>query len=345
MAALVDRITSARFRSKTLRFSIRLNNDLELDAYPRLASAAEAAGFDQFWVSDDLFHRSVWIILAAVAQATARIQIGTCIVNPYTMHPSEIAMAAGALDELAGGRCCLGISSGASDFLDWVGIHQEHPVREVADTVQILRRVFAGESAEAFGWAPEAYLRFPVRQIPIYVGAMGPAMLRTIGRYADGGLPLLFPPEHFSVAMGYIREGLRVAGRPVEEVDVAACIWCSVGEDRTAAEAVIRDKVAYYGHALSPTILQALGLERAEFEPIRRAIMVDRDVDRARAMVTPAMLRIGIVGTTRDLMPRLEGLVALGAEHLSFGPPLGPDPIRAIEMLGRDVLPYFRGAA
>src|SRR5579859_4364856 len=105
-----------------VRFSVRLNNDLQVSAYPPLARAAEAAGFDQVWVSDDLFLRSVWVILSAVAQATVRIQIGTCIVNPYTMHPAEIAMAAGALDELSGGRVCLGVSSGASDFLGWVGI-------------------------------------------------------------------------------------------------------------------------------------------------------------------------------------------------------------------------------
>ena len=87
-----------------MRFSLRFNNDLEVSAYAPLARAAEAAGFDQFWVSDDLFLRSVWIILASVAQATERIQLGSCVVNPYTMHPAEIAMAAGALDELSGGR-------------------------------------------------------------------------------------------------------------------------------------------------------------------------------------------------------------------------------------------------
>jgi 5,10-methylenetetrahydromethanopterin reductase len=100
--------------------------------------------------------------------------------------------------------------------------------------------------------------------------------------------------------------------------------------------------VAYYGHALSPLILRQLGIERAEFEPIQAAVMVDRDMARARAMVTPAMLRIGIVGTAADLIPRLEGLVAMGARHLSFGPPLGPDPLAAIELLGRDVLPRLR---
>jgi 5,10-methylenetetrahydromethanopterin reductase len=318
--------------------------------YPRLAPAAEAAGFDQFGVSDDLFLRSVGVILAAVAQATRRMQIGTCIVNPYTMHPAEIAMAAGALDELSGGRLVLGLSSGASDFLGWVGIRAERPLAAVVDSVETLRQLFGGHAAAPAGpflsgWTAEAYLRFPVRQIPIYIGAMSPGMLRAIGRVADGGLPLLFPPEHFGEAIGHIRQGLHESERPPEAVDVAACIWCSVDADRQAAEAVLRDKVAYYGHALSPSILDALGVARAEFEPIQHALMVERDAQRARSMVTERMLRIGVVGTAADLIPRLEGLVAMGARHLSFGPPLGPDPLRAIELLGRDVLPHFRSAS
>jgi len=330
-----------------MRFSVRLNNDLEMRAYPELARAAESAGFDQFWVSDDLFMRSAWIILSAVAQATKRIQIGTCIVNPYTLHPAEMAMAAGALDELSGGRLCLGLASGATEFLGWVGIQPEHPVSAVTETVQVLRRLFAGEPAAVDGqfvrgWTPEAYLRFPTRRIPIYVGAMGPAMLRTTGRVADGGLPLLFPPEHYSSAMAYIQDGLSQAGRTDDDIDVAACIWCSVSDDRQAAEDALRDKIAYYGHALSSLILHELGVERREFEPIQRALVVDRDVARARALVTPAMLRIGVVGTAGDLIPRLEALVRKGARHLSFGPPLGPDPHAAIELLGRDVLPRFR---
>jgi 5,10-methylenetetrahydromethanopterin reductase len=315
-----------------VRFSLRFNNDLEVSAYPRLAHAAEQAGFDQFWVSDDLFLRSVWIILSAVAQATERIQLGTCIVNPYTMHPAEMAMAAGALDELSGGRFCLGISSGAGDFLNWVGVTPEQPVRAVVETVKALRGLFAGERPDVKGWTPEAYLRFPTRQIPIYIGAMSPAMLRSIGRIADGGLPLLFPPEHFSTAIAFIREGLEQAGRSANDVDIAACIWCSVSADRAQAEMVLREKIAYYGHALSPLILQQLGVDRAEFEAIEPAL------------VTPAMLRIGVVGTSQDLIPRLETLVTMGARHLSFGPPLGPDPLAAIEILGKEVLPRFRDA-
>ena len=46
---------------RQMRFSVRFNNDLPVGAYAPLARAAEQAGFDQFWVSDDLFLRSAWI--------------------------------------------------------------------------------------------------------------------------------------------------------------------------------------------------------------------------------------------------------------------------------------------
>ena len=56
-----------------MKFSLRLNNDLPVSTYVQLAQAAEAAGFGQFWVSDDLFLRSAPVILTAVACVTERI--------------------------------------------------------------------------------------------------------------------------------------------------------------------------------------------------------------------------------------------------------------------------------
>jgi 5,10-methylenetetrahydromethanopterin reductase len=331
-----------------VRFSIRLNNDLPLAEYARLARAAEAAGFDQFWVSNDLFLRSVWVILSSVAQATERIRIGTCIVNPYTMHPAEMAMAASTIDELAHGRFCLGISSGADDFLSWIDVHPRRPVSAVAETIAALRRLWHGDRqhpATPFlgTWSPAAHLRTDrsMRDIPIYVGAMSPRMLRLIGQQADGGLPLLFPPESFPEAIDHIRSGAMQAGRTLADVDIAACIWCSVAEDRQAAERALREKLAYYGHTFSSSILARVGLSRADFAPIQQRMHAGDPVAAAE-LVTPAMLRLGVVGTAADLIPRLQHLVRLGARHLSFGPPLGPDPVAAIDALGREVLPRFK---
>ncbi len=65
-------------------------------------------------------------------------------------------------------------------------------------------------------------------------------------------------------------------------------------------------------------------------------------MDKASSLVDERMLRIGVLGGAQDVIQRLEPLVEAGARHLSFGPPLGPDPIEAIALLGREVLPYFR---
>ncbi len=332
-----------------MKFSIRLNNDLPTSQIIALAQAAERFGFDQFWVSHDLFLRNVWVVLGAVARETSRIQIGTGIVNPYSASLAEIAMGAATLAELSGGRFNLGFGAGAADFLSWIGVRQDRPLAAVRESIIVLRQLFGGQRVSLNGrwlkgWSDQAYLRFTLpARIPVYLGAMSAKMLRLVGEIADGGLPLLFPPEHFRNVRALIVEGARIAGRDLETIDIAACVWCSISQDGAAARDALAEKIAYYGHALSPLIYQQLGLRAEDFAPIRRAVVDERDIAKGKSMVSDAMLRIGIVGTADEVIRRCEGLVAEGARHLSFGPPLGPDPLGAVEELGRKVLPYFRG--
>lgn len=330
-----------------MKFSLRLNNDHSIETYVALAKTAEQAGFHQFWVSHDLFLRSAPVILSAVALNTQKIEIGTCILNPYTVNPSEIAMLAATLDELSNGRFNLGLASGAGDFLGWVGLEQEKPLTAVVESMKVINALLAGEKANFEGqflkWTEEAYLRFkPLRRVPIYLGAMSPKMLEAIGEVADGGLPLLFPPEHYQNVIPLVEKGAQRAGRALAEIDIAACIWCSVSENRDAAIDVLKEKIAYYGHALSPTILANLGLTHDDFVEIEHAVMVENNLEKAKAMVTDPMLQIGIAGSSKDLITRIEKLVGMGATHISFGPPLGPNLIEAVETIGREVIPYFR---
>ena len=99
--------------------------------------------------------------------------------------------------------------------------------------------------------------------------------------------------------------------------------------------------MAYYGHALSPLILQQLGLTQADFQTIEQAIMVERNEAKAIGLVDERMLRIGVLGSPHDVIERLEPLVAAGVTHLSFGPPLGPDLGEAVRLLGQ-VIDHFR---
>lgn len=327
-------------------FSIRLNNDHRIEEYVALARRAEALGFDQFWVSNDLFLKSAPVILAAVAGTTKRIGIGTAILNPYTMNPGEISMIAATLDELSGNRFYLGLAAGASEFMKWVGIEYRAPLAAVRESVAAMRRLLRGEAgvdASTLHWTKDAYLRFRApRLTPIYIGAMGPKMLRLSGEIGDGALPLLLPPEHYFTVRPFLEEGVKDRDPALGPFDFACCIWVSLSRDVNAARRVLAEKVAYYGSALSPTILERLSLTHEDFAIIERAVTEERDMDKACSLVDERMLRIGVVGGAKEVIRRLEPLVAAGARHLSFGPPLGPDPLEAVELLGREVLPYFR---
>ncbi|HEY7697128.1 MAG TPA: LLM class flavin-dependent oxidoreductase [Vicinamibacteria bacterium] len=332
--------------AEAFTFSIRLNNDHRIEEYVALAQKAEALDFDQFWISNDLFLKSAPVILSAVAVATKRIGIGTGILNPYTMNPSEIAMIAATLDELSGNRFHLGLAAGARDFMKWIGVEYRTPVAAVRESVAAIRRLLAGDAgvdASTLHWTKDAYLRFrPSRVAPVYIGAMGPEMLRLSGEIGDGVLPLLLPPEHYFTVRPVLEEGMKARPSALGPLDFACCIWVSLSSDPRAARRALAEKIAYYGSALSPLILDRLSLTREDFAIIERAVVEERDMDKASSLVDERMLRIGVVGGPRDVIQRLEPLVAAGARHLSFGPPLGPDPLEAVELLGREVLPYFR---
>jgi len=325
-----------------VKTSLRLNNDVTVAEFVELAQAAEACGFDQIWISNDLFLRSAPVVLAAAARHTRSIGLGTCILNPYSIHPAEIAMMAATLQEASGGRFYLGLAAGAKEFLAWAGIERRAPLARTRDAVRSVRTLLAGgrPASEDVGgrWHDEAYLRVPAIAAPIYVGGMSPRMLELAGEIADGVLPLLFPPEHYAAAAAQVRTGAERAGRRVEDLDLAACIWCSIDPDADRARAALAAKIAYYGPSFAPYLLERAGLTVGDFDAIRGAMRAGDAAGAARG-VTPAMLSLGIAGGADDVLARCRGLITMGARHLSFGPPLGPEPVQAVQTLGASVLP------
>jgi 5,10-methylenetetrahydromethanopterin reductase len=330
-----------------MRFSLRLNNDTAADTFVELTEVAEAAGFHQVWVSNDLFLRSAPVLLAHAAHRTSTIQLGTGIMNPYSVHPAELAMLATTLQEVTGGRFLLGLGAGAEDFLRWAGLQRPQPLARTRAAVAAIRILLEGgrpsdHDGTGDGWTEDAYLRTPAHPTPIYLGVMSPRMLALSGEVADGALPLLFPPEHFPTAAAQAAEGARRVGRDPSTLDLAACVWASVDDDAAAARHALATKIAYYGPSFAPYLLARAGLSIADFDPISAALRRD-GLDTAARLVTEPMLRLGIAGGAADVVDRCRWLITQGATHLSFGPPLGPDPRRAVEVLGSEVLPALGG--
>lgn len=333
-----------------LTVSLRVNNDLTATEAIDLALAAEAAGIDQLWISNDLMLRSAPVLLGAISQRTTRLRIGTGIMNPYTVHPAELAMAAATLQEITHGRFLLGLGAGSAEFLDWVGIAQPTPLTTTRQALRGIRELLrSGRPSQIEGagpgWTDDARLRFtpPAEPVPIYIGAMSPRMLAFAGEEADGVLALHLPPEHLITAREHVSAGIRAAGRDESDIDLPACVWLSMDTDPDAAARALALKLAYYGPAFSPFLLGRAGLTPEDFVEAERHL-ARGDTDAAASAITEQMLRLGICGGTDDVIARCRGLLELGVTHLSFGPPLGPDPATAIALLGEVVVPALRDA-
>lgn len=78
-----------------------------------------------------------------------------------------------------------------------------------------------------------------------------------------------------------------------------------------------------------------------DFDPIKQRLAAG-DYAGAEALVNDDMMKLALVGTPREIVPRIEPLLEAGITQVSLGGPLGPDPGRAIELLGSQVLPHFR---
>src|SRR5262249_57028278 len=115
-------------------------------------------------------------ILAAAAQVTQRLRLGTGIVPIYTRTPTILAMTIATLDALSGGRAVLGLGVSSEIIIGaWHGLPFPKPLVAMREAVDIIRRLLRNERVTVDG----AYFRVQTlrpnlplpsdRTIPIYI--------------------------------------------------------------------------------------------------------------------------------------------------------------------------------
>jgi 5,10-methylenetetrahydromethanopterin reductase len=327
-----------------MKFGIRLADWFgSTENMIELAVLAEKNDFDFAWVSHDIFMRSSFVTLSAIAIRTSKLKLGNTILNPYTTNPAELAMFLASMDEISNGRMVCGISAGALEYMDWLGISHDRPLTRTKESVDLIRYLISGKIAKYhgkdFNWNEQCYMRFtPIRNtIPVYIGGQGDKMLEYAGSAGDGALPLLYPPEFAEYAVSKISEGARRAGRDPGDVDIAGCVWMSIAKDKEAAIIdPLKELIAYFGPLLGMKGLASVGLSHEEFAPIHEEFKKN-GIKNARKFVNEKMLKLAIAGSPDDCLERLEKLERAGVNQVLLGAPLGPDPKEAIK-----IIPYFK---
>ncbi len=168
-----------------------------------LAIRAEALGYDLVTVQDHPYqpaHLDAWTLMSWLAGRTTRIGIAANVLNLPLRDPTVLARAAASLDLLSGGRVTLGL--GAGHFWDAIAANggpRHSPGDAVAaldDAITVLRGLLDTSETSPLNFDGEFYRvdgaeRGPVaaHDIPIWIGASKPRMLRLVGRRGDGWLP------------------------------------------------------------------------------------------------------------------------------------------------------------
>jgi len=229
-----------------------------MDELVAAACAAEAAGFDSVWTTE--LHRTAFVTAAAIACATSRVRVGTGIALAFVRSPMITALTALDLDDLARGRFLLGLGPGVRRLNeDWHHATYGRPAAHLAETVAVIRRFVAGshtgEPLDLDGEFEPVRVRGyarpfpPVRTaIPVYLAAVGPLMLRTAGRIADGWIAHeLDSPRYLrEKALPRLRAGLAEAGRSRADLEIVASAVCMVDADGRAARRWAARLVAFY---------------------------------------------------------------------------------------------------
>jgi len=168
-----------------------------------LATSADEAGVDSFWLMDHLVTPQAprldvleaWTLLAALATATSRIRLGLLVgCNPFR-HPAVLAKMAATVDRISGGRLELGLGWGSYepelDAFGFAGKSRKERSEELDESLDIVKLMFTGEPFDYDG----RHFRLrdaigrptPVqRKLPIHIGGGGRQLtMPLVARHAD----------------------------------------------------------------------------------------------------------------------------------------------------------------
>jgi alkanesulfonate monooxygenase SsuD/methylene tetrahydromethanopterin reductase-like flavin-dependent oxidoreductase (luciferase family) len=221
-------------------------------AFVELAVLAEEVGLDSVWLGEhhfcDYILSSPAIVLAAIAERTSRIRLGTSVALLPNLDPVRVAEDYATLDLLSGGRVELAVGRGiVPRVYEGFGQDPEDARTLQEERLELLLRLWTEQEVD---W--EGTTRAPIRDLrvephpaqrphpPVWLGGgSSKASAELAGRLGLGLLlpSVLAPPEAFLAQVEHYREHFRPAPGGPPAPTVGACSHVHVGPDAASARA------------------------------------------------------------------------------------------------------------
>lgn len=198
-----------------------------------LAQLSEQLGFDLVTFQDHPYQPAfldTWTLLSYTAAATSTIRLAPNVLNLPLRPPAVLARAAASLDLLSNGRFEMALGAGAFwDAIEAMGVARRTPgqaLEALEEAIDLMRGIWNTDergplpSGQYYPMAGAKRGPAPAHDIPIWIGALKPRMLRLTGRKADGWLPSLnfLQPTEISSHQERIDDAARGVGRNPSEI-------------------------------------------------------------------------------------------------------------------------------
>lgn len=165
-----------------------------------LTVLADTTGLDVVSIQDHPYqrrHLDTWTLLSYLGALTTSVRLSPNVVCLPLRPPAVLAKSAATLDVLTNGRVELGLGAGAFwDAIVAAGAQRRTPgesVEALQEAIDVMRQFWAGGTVRVDG---EHYRvdglqagPQPAHDIPIWIGAYKPRMIRLTARLADAWVP------------------------------------------------------------------------------------------------------------------------------------------------------------
>jgi probable F420-dependent oxidoreductase len=284
---------------------------------------AERLGYESIYVTH-IAARDSLTLLTRYATVTERVRLGTGVLPIFSRTPAATAQTAATIDEISGGRMVLGLGvSHRVTVENWYDAEIVKPVQQMREYVAVVRAILRGETPPEgeFFRSRFSFMGYPPRpELPIYVAALSPNMLRLAGEIADGVMLWLCNPDYIrETVIPAVTEGRARAGKDLEGFDVVAAVPTAVTEDPSAARAAFRrELIPYASLPFYRTMLErsGFGADLAAFDEG----MAAGDTERAMASLSDQLLAsLAGIGTAEEVRAKVAEYRAAGASSPCIG--------------------------
>ena len=293
------------------------------------------AGYTSVWSSE--VAGPEFASMAGAVAATTDLPLGVAVLPVYTRSPMVLAMLAATLSDMTGGRFTLGVGTSSETIVEaFSSIPFRKPLTRLRETVEVLRRAFAGERVTFEGETVTMRgYRLPApAPVPIWMGALNPRSLRLAGALGDGLCLNQLGPEHLPQILAEVRAGADEAGRSLDSYGVAARLFCLVSDDVEIGRTIVRRTFApYAATVVYNRYFRWLGYAR-EMDGVTQA-MAAGDRAAAGAALSDALIdACYVIGPEGHVADRISAYVE-GGVTVPIIQAMHPDPSEGRQAMGR----------